>query len=68
MLRGLNKFISLFLSPDHSFVQRTQQTDLINDLKRLNLAEPDKKHFLLLKVVKYAALPKLSTLLCVISM
>ena len=45
-LRTVDKFKSVFLSPDRSPDERAQHRNLIHDLKQRIIEQPDKKHFI----------------------
>ena len=45
-LKLIQKYKSVFIRPDRSPEQRTQQRELINDLKKLIKDEPKKRHFI----------------------
>jgi hypothetical protein len=45
-LRKLEKYKTVFVSPDRSLEQRLTQRQLVTDMKKLNSEHPDKVHFI----------------------
>ena len=42
----VEKYMTVFISPDRSLSERAQQRKLVAEVKKMNTEEPNRKHFL----------------------
>ena len=46
LIKQVEKFKSVYVSPDRSLEQRIRQRELIKDLRSRSIADPDNKYFI----------------------